>query len=342
MVDPVALRARLERQSDDALTTMLLYERGDYTDEALALAEELLAARGRDLAAVRRKLAAGAKRERRHHDDEARRAAEAAAEIVALGREPGTCLRCRRRPPVVERWVAALRAHGRSERVADLELQPLTRLRLAIPLCDDCERQLRPRFVVRGAFVWGWLVGSMALGIALAFGAGAAFPGLDPRLAVTAGMAVAALSIFAPLGLSRRAARRMGQLHPSAASLKRAGFVLRPDDPVHAGSTPLDTYAALLGDFDRDKRVFAERRLSAMNSRQTIARMRSLLAHERAAEHAVRVLVALRAVQAADDLARAARGPDARVADEACAALRALGRADLVPADDERRGDGAR
>ncbi|MCC6522584.1 MAG: hypothetical protein IT373_07990 [Polyangiaceae bacterium] len=317
------LRARYLSLSDAELHAIVFERPGDFTEEAVTLAGELLAERGVDLGRERRALAKEAAAARRVAEREAEERARALDLVLRAGREPGVCLRCRDAQPVVERGVSAVRPGGASFTVGDLELHALERVRLAIPLCAACDRADRPRFELRGAWIFAWILGVNAAGIAVAFALGAALRGVvGAWLPVVVGMGLVAVALALPVWLARRRTGELATRHPLADELARRGYRFVPDE--EAGRPSLEVYASLLCTLDRAKREHAERQLCLLNQPATVARMRALLDHPEAGPHAVRVLLALRATEARPDLERLAREGTDELRDEAEAALRAL------------------
>jgi hypothetical protein len=153
------LRERYLQSSNDELLDVCVYKRGDYSDEARAIAAEILAERGVDLEAEKRALVARVDADLQARDG-ARAAHEAKVEeVAAAGRATGQCLKCRAQPPAREITLFVMKTLSAVERTPDSGF--IRELPLPIPLCDACAR-LHP---MRGtSLLWGLLAIVLALG----------------------------------------------------------------------------------------------------------------------------------------------------------------------------------
>lgn len=306
------LLAKYRDKSTEALLEAALIDPAGFTEEAREAAEAVLAERGVSLAAERRRIDQEAKAAREAADTARQEAGQARQALIEAlgeaGRRDGSCPACGQADASQEVRVAARRQVGVSFH-GNTQVHQYDVLPVPVSVCELCAAHLQKKSFLTFRPDWLGLVvffGTLLWAIPGMYLADAA--GLPMWLVI--GLGPGPFGIFLVLfGLDwlrlQMAAERLFELHPLADSLRQMGFA--PVDETSRGMNALEYWCAVLRDPFSSVRSRAEQELIGLGGSEVIARARDLLKIRSARRPALRILGALRARDAVEDIRQVAR-----------------------------------
>jgi len=324
------LLATYRDKTTEALLKVVLIDPAGFTAEARQAAEAVLAERGVSLAAERKRIDDEARAARAAADAAREEAGRARQELIEAlgeaGRRDGACPACRGADACREVRVAARRQIGVSFH-GNATVHQYDVLPVPVSVCEACAQDLQKKSFMSFGPAWLqlvlffalllWAVPGMYLGSAL---------GLPVWLVIAFGTGPFGLYLLlsgADWLRLQLAADRLFKLHPLSTQLRRMGYA--PVDESSRGTNALEYWSSVLHDPFSSVRAKAEQTLIELGGSEVIARARALLKVRSARRPALRILGALRARDAVEDIRELARTAGGATRDLAREVLENLG-----------------